>query len=48
METIARARLVVARLLGGSAYWPYGLERLIETCRAQGIPLALAPGDLSP
>jgi cobaltochelatase CobN len=45
METVARARLVIARLLGGSAYWPYGVERLVETCRAHGIPLALLPGD---
>jgi cobaltochelatase CobN len=48
METVARARLVVARLLGGSAYWPYGVERLVETCRAQGVPLALMPGDDKP
>jgi cobaltochelatase CobN len=45
METIARARLVIARLLGGSAYWPYGVERLVATCRANHIPLALLPGD---
>src|SRR5580700_8699320 len=48
METVARARLVIARLLGGSAYWPYGVERLVETCRTQGIPLALLPGDDKP
>src|SRR6516165_5192504 len=48
METIAHARLVVARLLGGSGYWPYGLERLAETCHAHGIPLALVPGDDRP
>src|SRR6266481_8201202 len=48
METVARARLVVARLLGGSAYWPYGVERLVETCCAQSIPLALVPGDDKP
>src|SRR3984893_7427118 len=48
METVARARLVVARLLGGSAYWPYGVERLVETCRAHGISLALVPGDDKP
>src|SRR5689334_10033149 len=39
VETVARARLVVARLLGGSAYWPYGVERLVETCRDNNIPL---------
>ena len=48
METIAHARLVVARLLGGSGYWSYGLERLAETCHAHGIPLALVPGDDRP
>jgi cobaltochelatase CobN len=48
METVVRARLVIARLLGGSAYWPYGVERLCETCRASGIPLALVPGDDRP
>src|SRR6185312_13912422 len=48
MEVVAQARLVVARLLGGSAYWPYGVERLAETCVAHGIPLALLPGDDKP
>jgi cobaltochelatase CobN len=48
METVAQARLVLARLLGGSAYWSYGVERLVETCRAQDIPLALLPGDDKP
>jgi cobaltochelatase CobN len=48
METAARARLVIARLLGGSAYWPYGVERLAETCREHAIPLALLPGDDKP
>src|SRR5579862_6224747 len=45
METVARARLVVARLLGGRAYFSYGVDRLVETCRAHSIPLALLPGD---
>ncbi len=48
METVARARLVVARLLGGSGYWPYGVERLVETCRTHRVPLALVPGDDKP
>jgi cobaltochelatase CobN len=48
MALVAEARLVVARLLGGSAYWPYGVERLAETCREHGIPLALLPGDDKP
>src|SRR5438270_169608 len=48
MEVAAQARLVIARLLGGNAYWPYGVERLVETCREHGIPLALLPGDDKP
>ena len=48
METVAAARLVIARLLGGSAYWPYGVERLAETSGTHGIPLALLPGDDKP
>ncbi|MBV9863692.1 MAG: cobaltochelatase subunit CobN [Alphaproteobacteria bacterium] len=48
METVRGARLVVARLLGGSGYWSYGVERLVETCRGANIPLALLPGDDKP
>ncbi len=42
---VSRARCVVVRLLGGRAYWPYGVERLAEACRARGVGLALLPGD---
>src|SRR3954454_3327009 len=48
MDVVAQARLVIARLLGGSAYWPYGVERLVETCRDNNIPRALLPGDDRP
>src|SRR5579864_8826831 len=48
MALVAEARLFVAHLLGGSAYWPYGVERLVETCREHGIPLVLLPGDDKP
>ena len=48
IDLVAQARLVIARLLGGNAYWPYGVERLVETCRENGIPLALLPGDDKP
>src|SRR5271170_8132333 len=48
MEVVAKARLVIARVLGGSGYWPYGVERLAETCHARGIALALLPGDDKP
>src|SRR5258708_2560991 len=48
MEVVAQTRLVVARLLGGRGYFPYVVERLVETCRARSIPLALLPGDDKP
>ena len=47
-SVIARAKLVVARVLGGAGYWPYGVEQLVEACRAGSIPLALLPGDDQP
>src|SRR5213082_3196153 len=48
MQLVAQARLVIARLLGGSGYWPYGVEQLSAACREHGIPLALLPGDDKP
>ncbi|GAN76825.1 cobaltochelatase subunit CobN [Acidisphaera rubrifaciens] len=44
-RTIAGARCVVARILGGLGYWRYGAEELAAACRTHGIPLALLPGD---
>jgi len=47
-SVIDGARLVVVRLLGGTGYWPYGVEQVGALCRARGIPLALLPGDEQP
>lgn len=47
-KTIAAARLVIVRLLGGRGYWPYGVEQVVTVCRARGIALALLPGDDQP
>ena len=47
-RVIRHARLVVLRLLGGSRYWPYGLEQLAAVCRQVGIALAVLPGDDQP
>src|SRR5277367_5870644 len=41
----ARARLVVARVLGGADYWRYGVDELAALARRSGIKLALLPGD---
>ena len=47
-QVAARARLVIARVLGGSGYWPYGIERLHALARDRGTLLALLPGDDQP
>ncbi len=45
---VARARLVIVRLLGGRAYWPYGVEQIAGACQEAAIPLAFLPGDDAP
>lgn len=35
-QVVSQARLVCVRLLGGRAYWPYGLEEIARVCRARG------------
>jgi cobaltochelatase CobN len=47
-NVIAKARLVIVRLLGGVRYWPYGIEQIAETCRRRNIALAVLPGDDQP
>jgi cobaltochelatase CobN len=47
-RVIGHARLVVVRLLGGRAYWPYGLEQLAATARNAAIPFVVLPGDSRP
>jgi cobaltochelatase CobN len=47
-QVVAKARLVVVRLLGGRGYWSYGLEQVARACRAGSIPLAVLPGDDRP
>lgn len=44
-RTLARARFVLVRLLGGLDYWRYGVEELSRLARARGIALAIVPGD---
>ncbi len=44
-RTAAHARIVVVRLLGGRSYWPYGIDRLVETAQHSGAKLVLLPGD---
>lgn len=41
-------KLVVARILGGSGYWKYGLEQYAAHLYAAGIPFVVLPGDDKP
>ena len=47
-SVVSRAKLVVARVLGGAGYWAYGVEQIVAACRAASVPLALLPGDDQP
>lgn len=44
----ARAKIVIARCLGGVDYWRYGLERLADLARENGVLFAALPGDDRP
>ena len=44
-KVCSRARLVVARVLGGADYWRYGVDELSALARRSGVKLALLPGD---
>src|SRR3712207_4915097 len=45
---LAHARGIVLRLLGGRAYWSYGLEVVRETVQQTGAALFVLPGDDRP
>ena len=47
-SVIAKARLVVVRLLGGRGYWPYGVDEIAAACAAKDIPVAFLAGDDQP
>jgi cobaltochelatase CobN len=44
----SRSRMVVARILGGRGYWPYGLVQYSAALHARGIPFVALPGDDKP
>ena len=45
---IAHAKVAVIRCLGGLDYWRYGIERAGAVARANGVKLAVLPGDDRP
>ncbi|HEY5203683.1 MAG TPA: cobaltochelatase subunit CobN [Roseiarcus sp.] len=44
-KVCARAKLVVARVLGGADYWRYGVDELSALTGRSDLKLALLPGD---
>ncbi len=44
-KTLANARFVLVRLLGGKDYWRYGVDELALLARSRGFHLAIVPGD---
>lgn len=47
-QVLCHATTIVVRLLGGRAYWSYGLERLKELAETHPITLIVLPGDDRP
>jgi len=43
-----KSRLVIARVLGGTGYWRYGLEQYAAHLRVAGVPFVALPGDDKP
>ena len=44
-EVLEKAQLIILRLLGGRAYWSYGLEVVQETVQKTGAASIVIPGD---
>lgn len=42
---LQHAKLIIVSLLGGSNYWPYGIEQLVALAKQHNIALILVPGD---
>jgi cobaltochelatase CobN len=47
-QVLAKAQIIIIRLLGGRSYWSYGLEVVRETVQQTGSSLIIMPGDDRP
>lgn len=47
-QTLAGAKGILIRLIGGESYWAYGLASVQDLCRRKGIALAVLPADGRP
>ena len=45
-QTVQHARTIVVRLLGGAAYWSYGVDQLEALARHRGLPVEVTKRDL--
>ena len=44
-QTLDGAKGILIRLIGGYAYWSYGLQQVEALCRTKGVALAVLPAD---
>ncbi|TPE53501.1 cobaltochelatase subunit CobN [Amaricoccus solimangrovi] len=44
-RTLSGAKGILIRLIGGEAYWPYGIASIQDLARREGIALAVLPAD---
>lgn len=44
-RTLAHAKGILIRLIGGAQYWPYGIAQVQDIARRRGIALAVLPAD---
>jgi cobaltochelatase CobN len=47
-RTLSGAKAILIRLIGGQAYWPYGIASIQDLARRKGIALAVLPADGRP
>ena len=47
-STLSGAKAILVRLIGGEAYWPYGVASLQDLARRRGMALAFLPADGRP
>ncbi|MFD1160182.1 cobaltochelatase subunit CobN [Roseovarius aestuarii] len=47
-QTLAGAKGILIRLIGGVPYWPYGVQQIEALARDKGIALAVLPADGRP
>ncbi|MFZ5738712.1 MAG: cobaltochelatase subunit CobN [Pseudomonadota bacterium] len=45
-RTLAKAKLVILRMLGGEAYWPHGVDSLRRDALARGAQFVCIPGEM--